>query len=176
MSTMPPMKWNWDGEVMKPLHPALADKHFVIGQIYVLSETRERSDESHNHYFAALNYVWMNLPNDELEKYPTPEHLRYKALIACGYSVPRQFVFESERNAITFAAHLIDEGDGFDVVTVLDNVVTRVKARSQSYKSMDRKTFQKSKDDVVGWCAALIGMTGDDLARVGAESSKRREK
>lgn len=176
MSTIPPQKFTWDGEVFKPLFPAVADKHFVVDQIYVLSETRERSDESHAHYFACVYHAWANLSDEESEQYPTPEHLRYKALIACGYSMTRQIVLHDARDAIKMAFHLTEESDGYDAVTVIDNVVTIIKPRSQNYKSMKRHEFQKSKEDVIGWCAAKIDMTSVDLARAGSESSKRREK
>ena len=161
---------------MKPLHSKLADQHFVIGEQYVLSEMRDRSDTSHGHYFACIAYAWVNLPDEHVDKFPTTEHLRSRALIACGYHGARQVVLHDARDALKMAVELTDNGDSFDVVTVVDNIVTIVKPTSQNYKSMDRKTFQKSKEDVIDYCAAMIGMTSVDLARAGAESSKRRKK
>lgn len=169
------MKFEWMGDSFRPIHPALADKHFVIGEQYTLSETQDRSDVSHSHYFSCLQYAWINLPEDQVDKFPTVEHLRSRALIACGYHNTRQIVLHDPRDALKMAFH-ITEDDSHDVVTVIDNIVTIVRATSQNYKSMNRKTFQESKEAVIDYCAAMIGMTSVDLARAGSESSKRREK
>lgn len=172
---IPTMKFTWTGTEFVPIHPKLADEHFVVDQVYTLSETQDRSDVSHSHYFACLQYAWVNLPEDQVDKFPTVEHLRARALIACGYHSTRQVVLHDPRDALKMAVELTD-AEGYDVISVVDNVVTIVKPTSQNYKKMDRKTFQASKEAVVDYCAAMIGMTSVDLARAGSESSKRREK
>src|SRR5258708_5689576 len=80
-----PIAFEWDGEAMKPLQPKLADKEYVVGERYTLAPFEQRSLATHNHEFAWLYEAWMNLPEALAEQYPSPEHLRKRALIDAGY-------------------------------------------------------------------------------------------
>lgn len=174
--TIPAMKFLWNGEVFTPLLPKFADKHFVIGCDYVLSEARDRSDKSHSQYFATVQWAWDNLPEELAEQLPDPEDLRAKALIATGYATPRQFVARNNAEALKIAA-FISVYSGYRVISIHENIVTELQAKSQSYKAMGADEFKASKKDVIEYCAALIGVTVEALVKASkADWEVRKQK
>ena len=170
MSNIPPMAFSWDGEVMRPRHSRLADRHFVVGQDYMLEERQDRSQRSHDHYFACLAEVWQNLPDALAERFPTPDHLRKWALIRCGYADERSIVCASHAEALRIAAY-VGQFDEYAVVLAKGATVTAWTAKSQSMRAMGRKAFQESKDKVLDFVAGLIGTTRGDLAKNAGEAA-----
>lgn len=162
MSAAPPMVFSWDGEAMRPVHPRLADRHYVIGETYRLAIHEDRSRASHSHYFACIAEAHASLPDEMAERWPTPEHLRKFALIRAGYCDTHTLVASSKAEAQRIAA-FIRPSDEFAVVEVRDATVTRYVARSQSERAMGRKEFQASKDAVLDVIAGLLGVTADEM-------------
>src|SRR6185437_11405948 len=150
---------------MIPLNPRAADRQYVVGEVYNLDHREDRSSASHAHYFAAVNEAWENLPDHLAERLATAEHLRKYALIATGYRDERSIVCSSKAEAQRLAA-FIRPMDDFAVVSVSERLVVVLTAKSQSYRAMGKATFQKSKDDVLGYVANLIGTTTEALERV----------
>ena len=161
---IPPIGFQWNGEAMVPLRPRLADRHYVVGSTYWLVPHEERSTASHAHYFAAVNEAWQNLSDEQAMRFSTPEHLRKWALIEAGYRDERSIVCSSKAEALRLAA-FIKPMDDFAVVTVSDAVVRVYTAHSQSYRAMNRKTFEESKRKVLDKVAGLIGVSAADLHR-----------
>lgn len=162
-----PFPFIWDGEVMRPpgnYWPVQADKRFVVGRQYRLVEWRDRSENSHRHYFAAVHDGWQNLPDDQMERFPTSEHLRKWALIKAGYCDERTIVAASKAEAQRIAA-FVKPMDQFAVVTARDAVVTVYTAKSQSMKAMGRDSFQDSKQKVLDIIATMVGVSADSLRR-----------
>lgn len=160
----PPLPFQWDGEAMVPLRPRLADRYYVVGEVYTLEPLEDRSEASHNHYFAALHDAWLNLRDDLLDQYPTVEALRKRALIKAGYRDERSIVCESPEQAQAVAA-FIEPMDRYAVVIVKDNVVWHLTAKSQSKKAMGKTEFEASKKAVLDIVSNLIGVSTDDLRR-----------
>lgn len=146
-----------DFRVLSNHWAARADKDFVVGETYKLVEHHDRSDASHNHYFASIKNGWDNLPDELLEIYPTTEHLRKKALIAKGYRDERSIVAASAAEAQRVAA-FVKPMDDFAVVVFRDAVVRVFTAKSQSKKAMGAKDFQASKNDVLDFVDDLLGV------------------
>ena len=92
-----PELFTWDGEAMVPRHPRRADQLFVVGETYPLIINEDRSVATHNHEFAWLREAWLNLPETLADLYPSPEHLRKRALIEAGYSTYRDW--ETDRKS-----------------------------------------------------------------------------
>lgn len=161
-----PVAYQWDGEAMKPLHPRIADKEYVVGERYMLAPFEQRSTASHNHEFGWLHEAWLNLPEHLSGDFLSSEHLRKWALIRAGYSDSQSHVCSSKAEALRLAAFLrpIDE---FSVVIVSNCVVTRFTAQSQSKRAMGAKLFQESKTAIMEVIARLIGVERDALAKVG---------
>lgn len=158
------MLFCWDGETMTPVNPRFADKHFVIGGKYRLTEHIERSGESHGHYFATLDRAWQSLPDDLAAELPTTEHLRARALIMTGYADSRQLVVSSNADALRFAAFMRPT-NSYAVISVNGSVITELTPQSQNMRAMDKDAFQKSKQDVLDYCSALIGVKVEELER-----------
>lgn len=159
-----PVPCTWDGEAFVPRQrfSKLCDKEFVIGQDYPLVVEEGRSQASHGHYFAALTEAWRNLPEDIAGDYPTPEHLRKKALIRCGFADERSIVCASRAEALRVAA-FIKPMDDYAVVVVSEATIKVFTAKSQSKRAMGAHLFQESKQSVLDCVASLIGVTADSL-------------
>ena len=165
----PPMLMTWDGEALKPTRrfQKIADQRLVIGEIYRVDPEEERSVASHNHYFAAVNEAWRNLPEDVAERYPTSEHLRKWALIKTGYRDERSIVCATNTEALRVAA-FIKPMDEYAVVLVSEAVVLVYTAKSQSTRAMGKETFTVSKDAVINLLATLLATTPQQLNDAGA--------
>lgn len=162
-----PLTFRWDGEAMVPASSywaARADRQYVVGAVYRMVEHHDRSGDSHRHYFAALKNGWDNLPDDKLDEYPTPEHLRKKLLVWCGYSDERSIVCASKAEAQRVAA-FVKPSDPYAVVTVREAVVRVFTAQSQSVKAMGAKAFQESKQAVLDRLDDLLGVERGATAR-----------
>ena len=156
----------WDGEHFAPLgrYRKKCDQDFVVGQVYSLEVILERSDNSHRHYFAAIHDAWLNMPEAFAERFPTSEHLRKYALIKAGYAEERSIVCSTPAEA-TRVAVFVQPIDSYSVVTVNDYVVRVFTAQSQSYRTMDAKTFQQSKTAVLEIISDMIGVKREQLAK-----------
>lgn len=141
-----------------------ADLAYVVGETYKLVEHRDRSQTSHNHYFACIAEAWQTLPDHLLVEYPSPEHLRKKMLIRCGYADERSIVCASKAEAQRVAA-FVRPMDEYAIVTVREAVVRVYTAQSQSKKAMGGEAFQESKTRVLDAIAELLGVDRDQFGR-----------
>jgi hypothetical protein len=123
---------------------------------FVLSDEKPRSRQTHNHYFAAINDAWENLPEKISGEFPSPEHLRKYAMIRTGHCITHKMLAANNKAAIE-AATFIMELDEFALCEVAGNVVTVYRAQSQSFRAMGKDVFKKSKEDVLGFLSQLIG-------------------
>jgi hypothetical protein len=133
----------------------LHGQHYPEGTLVALVPFYQRSDKSHDHYFATLHDQWLSLPEELSRDFPNEEVLRAHALIRTGYCNKRQLVCRSAAEAERVATFLrpssplaIIEADGC--------VVTEWTAESQAYRAMGKKRFQESKDAVLGWVHGLL--------------------
>ena len=122
----------------------------------------ERSQASHSHFFACIAEAWRNLPEHLTERFASPDHLRRYALIKSGYRDERSIVASSKAEAQRIAA-FTRPMDGYALVTVSDRVVIVYTAKSQNMRSMNKKEFQQSKDDVLDKISAMVGVSADEL-------------
>lgn len=163
-----PMNLRYEGDgsfrVLSDYWAARADKEFVVGEVYKLIEHHDRSDASHRHFFASIKNAWDNLPDERLDDYPTPEHLRKKALIACGYADHRDHICASKNEARKLRA-FIKPMDDYAIIECRENIVRVWTARSQSVKAMGARDFQDSKQKVLDWLDDLLGVEHGATAR-----------
>lgn len=160
-----PLTFRWTAdEVMEPVLSCrrAAIERYVVGERYRMGEIEEASSRSRGHYFAALRETWLNLPDAIAPEYGSEHHLRKAALIATGHYDERRFAASSPAEARKLVAFL-KPTDEYAVFAVAGNVVIERKAKSQSRKAMGGPTFQKSKDDVLAWCAELLKVTPAEL-------------
>ena len=170
MSDVAPIMFSWTGDSFTPVNTHAqkqADKFYVIGERYAMAPVFERSPESHRHFFALVREAWLNLRPEEAERHPTEKHLRKYALIKTGFCDRQEFLASSKAEAVRIAAFLKGVDD-YAVVIVRGNVVERLTAKSQSYRSMKKDEFQRSKEAVLGYISILIGVTPKQLASASA--------
>lgn len=160
-----PQYFTYDAErsVMVPRRPNLADKTYVDGEEYRLSVIEKRSEASHRAYFAELHSAWLNLPDDRAEQFINENHFRKWLLIKTGYCDERQIVCSTKAEAERIGA-FVRSMSPYTLVTVKDRIVTAYEAKSQSYRSMSRAEFNKSKQAVLEYASSLIGVTHAELA------------
>jgi hypothetical protein len=164
MTPLYPLQMRWEGDVMRPLNPRAADRQYVVGQVYNLDHREDRSDATHRHEFAWLHEAWLNLPEQLADAFPTSEHLRKRALIQAGYCDETLIDVGSKVGAMRVAAEF-RKVDDFALVIVRGPVVVIRRAKSQSRRAMDSKTFQASKTAILEVVAGMIGVSPDDLSR-----------
>lgn len=164
MTDITPQIFKWDAErsVMVPLRPKAADRIYVDEETYRLGVIEERSWNSHNHYFASIHEAFINLPESEVERFPSEDHLRKWALVQAGYCNENMIVCDSNAEAIR-AAQVMRGLDGYAVIVVSKKVVRVLQAKSQSMRAMGKKEFQESKDAVLGIISELIGTSAAEL-------------
>lgn len=163
-----PFVWQGDAMVPPPGFSRRCDEAFVIGQRYVLTEVLERSSASHRHFFALVREAWMNLPEADAQRFLNPDILRKHALIRAGYCDVTTTVCKFKTEAVRLAAAIqaaAEMMDDYVIVTVSGKVVTSYRAKSQDMRSMDKPTFQASKDAVLGILAEMIGVDPATLNR-----------
>lgn len=167
--TVAPVPMRWDGEAMAPLpnFARIADQRFVVGEVYAMAPVEDRSAASHRQYFAAVNEAFHSLPERLTMEFASADALRKRALIMTGHRNASVTVCMFKTEAKRVAA-LMQQDDEFAVVVVDGKTVTRLTAKSQSMPAMKKEEFQKSKDDVLGYLADLIGVAPEDLLQARA--------
>lgn len=146
------------------IHPGLADKLLVTGEVKAWEIVEPRSGKSHRHYFSVINEAWQNLPEHLVDEFPNPEALRKFALIKAGYSRKAEIVCANNGEAVKLAGHA-REGDEYCVVVIEGKLVKIWRAKSQSVKSMGKQEFQESKDAALHVISVLIGTDAATLER-----------
>jgi len=162
--TAPAPQWfTWEGDVMRPLNQRAADRAYMIGMKYNLEHREDRSDATHSHQFAWLTDAWSNLPENLADLYPSPEHLRKRALIEAGYYT--EDIIDCGTNAAALRVAGFARKNDFALVIVRGPLVVVRAAKSQSRRHMDKAEFQASKTAILEIVAALIGTTPEQLTR-----------
>lgn len=162
-----PIQFRWGGEAM---HPAsqfmarLADEQYVVGETYRLAPWEDRSAATHAHEFAWLAEAWKNLPENLAELYPSPTHLRKRALIEGGFYDETAVDAGTNAAALRVAAAFRSREE-FALVIVRGAFVLVRTAKSQSRRAMDRKTFQASKQAILEIVSGMLGVTPETLTR-----------
>lgn len=162
------LEYEGDGVFRAPVKAMAVrcDKDFVVHEAYRMAVQEERSAVSHRHYFAAVHEAWMNLSDDLAMEFSSSERLRKRALIATNYFTERRLVASSPIEARKIVAFMMQRADDGTVFSVAGSIVVERVARSQSTgpNGMRKAEFQKSKQDVLDWIAALINVDPKTLS------------
>lgn len=149
--------FRWNGEAMEPLprFHNIVNATYTVGEVYRMDVHEQRSLVSHNHYFATLEDIFQTLPEAADERIKSADHMRKFALIRCGYRDEKSIVCSSKAEARRIAA-FVQPMDDYAIVVVQAAMVVVWTAKSQSMKAMGKAQFQKSKEDVLGYCQGLL--------------------
>ncbi|WP_020184804.1 hypothetical protein [Methylopila sp. 73B] len=169
MSTPPPIHCVWDGEAFAPAprFAKLCDEHFVIGESYPLEVHEERSTKTHNHEFGWLREAWLSLPENIAADFPTPEHLRKRALIEANF-YDEQIVDAGTQAAALRVCSAFRAREEFAYVVTRGPIVVIRTAKSQSRRVMDKAEFQASKTAIMEVVAGMLGVTPEQVGRAAA--------
>ncbi len=165
----------WDGEALTPTgHYGLSAAREAMepGDVVIVEIDHPRSQSSHRHQFAEINEAWRHLP-ESLQEAPwaaSPETLRKHALIATGfadtYSIDCGAKATAERVRMALASAEAGK-HGYAIAKVRGPLVVVWTPQSQSMRAMGGKRFQESKQAVLNWIAAQIGVETEELRRAG---------
>lgn len=163
----------WDGEALTPTgHYGLSAAREAMepGDVVIVEIDHPRSQSSHRHQFAEINEAWRHLP-ESLQEAPwaaSPETLRKHALIATGfadtYSIDCGAKATAERVRMALASAEAGK-HGYAIAKVRGPLVVVWTPQSQSMRAMGGKRFQESKQAVLNWIAAQIGVEAEELRR-----------
>lgn len=149
-------------DLPSPFWVRRADKYYVIGQRYRMTEVQERNMGKHAAYFATVAEAWANLPDELAAQYPSPDSLRYRALISTGYCTQQTVTVSSKAEARRIAM-FFQPDDKYSIVVAKGSTVIKYKAMSQRVRAMGAKTFSESADAVLAWICQLLGVTLEQL-------------
>jgi hypothetical protein len=164
------MAFTWDAEAETltavPRFRRRAAETFTGGAAYWLSIEPQRSDKTHGHEFAWIKEAWKTLPESVADQYPSPEHLRKRALIDAGYY--HETVIDAGTNAAAIrVAAAIRAMDDFRLVFVRGVFVIMREAKSQSYRAMGGKDFNASKRAILELISDMLGISPEQLSSAG---------
>lgn len=140
------------------------------GEVVFVSIERGRSMASHRHQFAWVRDAWASLPEDVADApwAETPETLRKHALIATGYSMTYTLDCGANATAQRVKAALVAaeaKAHGYALGQVRGPVVRVWTPESQSVRAMGGDRFKESKNAILDWIAAKVGVAPEDLGR-----------
>lgn len=156
----------WENGSLRLLANTLPD--LEPGEIVTVSIERGRSMNSHRHQFAYVREAWQSLPESlrDATWAETPETLRKHALIATGFSQTYTIDCGAGATAQRVKTALISAEagkHGYAIGQVRGPVVVVWTPESQSLRSMGGKRFQESKEAILNWIAAQIGVSPETL-------------
>jgi hypothetical protein len=128
-------------------------RQFQAGDDYTLVPHEARSKASHGFFFACVNEAFNNLPENIAKRFPSADHLRSWCLIETGWFDEKEFEFDNKRYAHSLATFIRAEDD-FARLSIHQvgpknwKVIVR-RAKSQSYATMNKEAFEKSKRAVL---------------------------
>lgn len=172
-----PILVKWTGETFVPANPTMlsrAVKNYEQNELYRIEFREDRSGPSHRHYFSALSEAFNQLPEDFAQEFQSPEDLRAYALIKSGFADHVDVVMDDAKLAQRIAAFLARLRaryfKQYAIIVPRGTTVRIYTPKSQSYKAMDRRTFQASKEAVLGVIADLAGIDIKALSARAAEA------
>lgn len=164
-----PLLYAWTGEAMEPIssHYGIARRQFKVGGVYRLGIVEHRSMDSHKQFFAVINEAFANLP-DEVRReigVTSEDELRKWALTHTGHSNVTEYPARSLAEARRVMRLLKEQLSGYFRIEVNDRMLRVYEPHSMEFAKMDRRTFQRAKDDVFIVLASMLGVPIDDLIK-----------
>lgn len=167
-----PVVFVWDGNNMVPLprFKRLCDSQFAVNEEYPLMIVENRSQASHNHYFAALHEAYLNLAEEYAQEFDSEEHLRHWCLCKTGYCTTTTYVLNTAADAQQLRDAL-KKANASTIVGVAGNVAKVYTPMSQSLAAMKKQAFEDSKRAVLDLVASMARTTPADLKKNAGRSA-----
>lgn len=124
---------------------------------------KQRTQQAHNHQFAAINDCFENLPATHAGApyAASAKAFRKHGLIATGHCNVETVDAGSHDAACKVAplvSSLARKAHGYALTIVRGQLVVCSTPHSQSFKAMGKDAFQRSKEDVLRWAEMLLGV------------------
>lgn len=161
-----PVFLRWDGDVFTP-EPSFkhyCSRDYVVGEVYPMLPVEERSQASHNFYFAAVAEGFNNLTEENAKRFPTREHLRHWCLVQCGYCSETHYALANSKEARKLAADIRRMSE-YAVISIRKDTLIVWEAESQSRAAMKKEMFEKSKQDVLDMIGSMARTTRPQLEK-----------
>lgn len=140
---------------------ALCKRQYAVDEDYALGPVEGVPSRSRGGFFAAVNEAWKNLPEED-ERFPSPEHLRKRALVQAGWAKHAQYIMDTPKDAKNMARALRG-ADEYAVIKVGGNVVDVWTAKSIATGQINAEEFQAVKTKALDWVATLARTTRAEL-------------
>lgn len=165
----PPVPCMFKNGVFHPLGRArnVVAAHYTENEVVLLAPVEETSPASMAHEFAWLKDAWLSLPEVLAETFPTPEHLRKRALIMGGFFNETAVDAGTNAAALRVAAFMRGQ-DEFAWVVVRGPLAVMRTAKSQSKRTMKKDEFQASKTALMEVVAGMLGVEPNQLPKQAA--------
>lgn len=150
---------------------ALCDRQFSLDEGYALGPVDNVANASRGGFFASVKEAWNNLPEDD-ERFPSPEHLRKRALVAAGWAFHSQEVWDTERDA---RKHVISlrKHDEYAIIKPSGTVVDVWVAKSIAHGQITADEWKVVKPRALDWIAAQINVARTELERHAKDGGAR---
>jgi hypothetical protein len=166
-----PIICTWEGDGFKPLPGRPLDaarERYKPGERVALVRYDQRSRLSHDHYMVTVRAAWQNWPEDYPVAIASEDQLRKHALIRTDHYDESACAFASPEDAGAYIAMMTRAVDYAEFSTFEDVVIIRI-AKTQRKKLMGSAVFQKSKEDVLDFLSAIVGV---DVTTLTAEAKR----
>lgn len=148
--------WNPERKVFHPHGRSLAQcESLDPATWYNMLLEGDWSVESHNHYFARLNELYLNLPESVAGRFKNIDHFRAWCLVHEGFANEQCQLFETP-SAAQIAAKAIARFAPYSVVDVSGSVLRIWTAKSQARGRMSKREFESSKQKVLELAEHLV--------------------
>lgn len=155
-----PVICTWEDDAYRPLPGRALDiarAQHGTGERVTLIEYDSRSRLSHDHYMVTVRAAWQNWPEDYAVAIANEDQLRKHALIRTGYYDESAGAYASPEDAAAYITMMTRAVDYAEFSTFGEVVVVRI-AKTQRKKLMGAAVFQRSKQDVLDFLSAVIGI------------------
>lgn len=157
-----------------PLNPEETNRLFYEGELVFLKPDRKRYWPRHQWFMALIRDAWVSLPDEKREKYPSPDILRKRLLIASGFSIVRSFVCKTNEDAAKYAEFIAPSLDFYTVISIQDNILVLLTAQSQAIDAMDENTFKESCQAVIEELSKMTGSSIEDIRKHAADIKAKK--
>lgn len=153
----------WCGHSFHPAGKVAQEKakRLDMNEFLGVELLRDRSIRSHNHQFAEIKDLWLNIP-EQLHSAPyaaTSETFRKHGLIVCGHHDAEVVTCgcpEAAERVAAVLSTMANKAHGYAITRVEGSVVTCFTPKSQTLKAMGNDDFQASKTAVLDWCKSVV--------------------
>jgi len=153
----------------------VARRQFEIGEQYPLEIIEARDMHKHRGYFAAVNSGFKNLPEIEVVRFPSVEHLRKWCLIETGWCDEKEVWWDTQKDARRSATMVRQDVDEYARIHVSQGInpetgepgwrVLIRRAKSQAVPAMKAEQFKQSSKAVLDMIESMIGLNRGDLRK-----------